>query len=217
MSRPNRPSLGQYDFALRNPPTNEPQNRSRANSRLPDYDPIRIPEVQIESSSDDDIPISKPRRPAQHSRSMSHPFPSLFSSKKKKIGRAGDNFGEDDSTDDVSPKQNVRQSPQPHAAPRRIPRGPADFSTGNCMTCASLVRWPKELHVFRCTICLTINDLKPHDSVVSNDGIQPSASGPLPSNGTESGPSRPLQLPRMFLYILENDYLTDHSSEFHIS
>ncbi|KAI1095485.1 hypothetical protein F5B19DRAFT_346773 [Rostrohypoxylon terebratum] len=195
MSRPNRPSLGQYDFALRNPPTNEPQNRLRANSRLPDYDPIRIPEVHIESSSDDDIPISKPRRPAQHSRSMSHPFPSLFSSKKKKTGRAGDHFGDGDSTDDVSPKQKVRQSPQPHAAPRRIPRGPADFSTGNCMTCASLVRWPKELHVFRCTICLTINDLKPHDPAVSNDGIQPSASGPLPLNGTEPGLSRPPQQP----------------------
>ncbi|KAI0884744.1 uncharacterized protein GGS22DRAFT_164258 [Annulohypoxylon maeteangense] len=195
MSRPNRPSLGQYDFALRNPPTNQPHNRSRANSRLPDYEPIRIPEVQIDSSSDDDIPVSKPRRPAQHSRSMSHPFPSLFSSKKKKNGRADDQFGDDDSTDDVSPKQNLRQNIQPNAAPRRIPRGPADFSTGNCMTCASLVRWPKELHIFRCTICLTINDLKPYDSTAGFGGTQPGTSGPVPPNGTESVPSRPLQPP----------------------
>ncbi|KAG6040838.1 hypothetical protein E4U41_006880 [Claviceps citrina] len=34
-----------------------------------------------------------------------------------------------------------------------------DFATGNCMTCASLMRWPKELKVFKCTICATINDL----------------------------------------------------------
>jgi len=29
------------------------------------------------------------------------------------------------------------------------------------MTCDSMVRWPKELKVFRCAVCLTINDLKP--------------------------------------------------------
>jgi E3 ubiquitin-protein ligase HECTD2 len=29
------------------------------------------------------------------------------------------------------------------------------------MTCDSTVRWPKELKVFRCTVCLMINDLKP--------------------------------------------------------
>ncbi|KAI2473373.1 hypothetical protein F4781DRAFT_380129 [Annulohypoxylon bovei var. microspora] len=193
MSRLNRPSLGQYDFALRNPPPNEPSRRSRANSRLPEYEPIRLPQVQIDSSSDDDIPISKPRRPAQHSRSMSHPFPSLFSSKKKKNGRPDEQFGDDDSTDDVNLKPNPRQNLQQNAVPRRIPRGPADFSTGNCMTCASLVRWPKELHVFRCTICLTINDLKPYDSATGHGGIQPNAGGSFPLYGTEPGPSRPLQ------------------------
>lgn len=29
------------------------------------------------------------------------------------------------------------------------------------MTCGSLVRWPRDLHVFRCVICMTINDLQP--------------------------------------------------------
>ena len=33
--------------------------------------------------------------------------------------------------------------------------------TGRCITCDSLVRWPKHLNVFRCTVCLMINDLKP--------------------------------------------------------
>ncbi|KAI1411721.1 hypothetical protein F5Y13DRAFT_53984 [Hypoxylon sp. FL1857] len=194
MARPNRPSLGHYDFALRDPPTNEPLRRSRANSRLPEFEPIRTTQVDVDSSSDDDIPISKPKRPAQHSRSMSHPFPSLFSSKKRKNARPGDQSGNDDFSEDMSPpKPKTHPSPYQNAAPRRIPRGPADFATGNCMTCASLVRWPKELQVFRCTICLTINDLKPYDPATGHS--QPNASSPLHPNETEFSPSRPFPQP----------------------
>ena len=36
-----------------------------------------------------------------------------------------------------------------------------DFASGRCMTCDSDVKWPKEIDVFRCTVCHTINDLKP--------------------------------------------------------
>ncbi|OTB05388.1 hypothetical protein M426DRAFT_72892 [Hypoxylon sp. CI-4A] len=79
-------------------------------------------------------------------------------------------------------------TPYQNAAPRRIPRGPADFATGNCMTCASLVRWPKELPVFRCTICLTINDIKPRDPTPA---ARPDASSFLQPNEPESGSSRP--------------------------
>lgn len=32
--------------------------------------------------------------------------------------------------------------------------------TGKCATCGSLVRWPRHLHVFRCTACLMVNNLK---------------------------------------------------------
>ncbi|KAI0121535.1 hypothetical protein F4776DRAFT_672539 [Hypoxylon sp. NC0597] len=189
MARPNRPSLGHYDFALRDPPTNEPLRRSRANSRLPEFEPIRTNQVNVDSSSDDDIPISKPKRPGQHSRSMSHPFPSLFSSKKRKNARPGDQSGNEDFSEDMSPsKPKAHPSSYQNAVPRRIPRGPADFATGNCMTCASLVRWPKELHVFRCTICLTINDLKPYDPAAGY--AQSKASGPLQPNETEFSPSR---------------------------
>lgn len=44
--------------------------------------------------------------------------------------------------------------------PKRNPVSSKDFVTGTCMTCGSLMRWPKELGVFRCTICATINDLE---------------------------------------------------------
>lgn len=36
-----------------------------------------------------------------------------------------------------------------------------DLTTGKCMTCDSMVRWPKELTVFRCSVCATVNDLTP--------------------------------------------------------
>ena len=39
--------------------------------------------------------------------------------------------------------------------------GEKDLVTGKCLTCDSLVRWPRQLDVFRCTVCLMVNDLKP--------------------------------------------------------
>ncbi|KAI1780519.1 hypothetical protein F4818DRAFT_395998 [Hypoxylon cercidicola] len=188
MSRANRPTLGHYDFAFRDLPAND-QRRPRTNSRLPEFEPLRPVQVEVDSSSDDDIPISNSKRPPQHSRSMSHPFPSLFSSKKKKNTRPDNQYGSEDFVGDSSPKPRAQPNIQQNAAPRRIPRGPVDFATGSCMTCASLVRWPKELHVFRCTICLTINDIKPYDPHI---GTQPSgsASTSLQPNETEFGPTR---------------------------
>lgn len=50
--------------------------------------------------------------------------------------------------------------------------GSRDFTTGRCMTCGSLVRWPKELQMFRCTICLTINDVSPVDRDVRREDPQ---------------------------------------------
>lgn len=44
---------------------------------------------------------------------------------------------------------------------RAGPAGSKDFATGQYMACASLVKWPRELKVFKCTICSTINDLGP--------------------------------------------------------
>jgi E3 ubiquitin-protein ligase HECTD2 len=101
---------------------------------------------------------SKPTRTPSHGRSMSHPFPSLFSTKKKRHGEitvAGFESTDDDGT---SPNA-ARNIPQQPAGKQMVPD--KDLMTGKCMTCDSMVRWPKELKVFRCTVCLTINDLKP--------------------------------------------------------
>ncbi|RCI17370.1 hypothetical protein L249_2402 [Ophiocordyceps polyrhachis-furcata BCC 54312] len=118
---------------------------------------IANPETSTESESD-----FEHRFASRHSRSMSNPFPSLFNSKKKR----------QDSTPLPSPSclelecegggggpAMPAQSPRKHK--RAGPFGSKDFATGNCMTCASLVKWPKELNVFKCTICATVNDLVP--------------------------------------------------------
>ncbi|KAI9834357.1 MAG: putative E3 ubiquitin-protein ligase [Thelocarpon superellum] len=100
-----------------------------------------------------------------HGRSISHPFPSLFGGGKK-VDR------------DLPPANGHRPSESPgpakvvhgdresatQAAPSRArpkPLAEADLTPGRCMTCDTLVRWPKDLKIFRCTVCSTINDLKP--------------------------------------------------------
>ncbi|KAI8634067.1 HECT-domain-containing protein [Xylariaceae sp. FL1651] len=176
--RTNRPSLGQYDFTLRDSIPNEQPHRPRANSRFPQTElPFRsLQHLQGDSSSDDDIP-SKPKPPSKHSRSMSHPFPSLFSTKKKKNAITDNKPGHDVCVDDHDYSSKILSSSSQTASTSKMPPGPADFATGNCMTCASLVRWPKELQIFRCTKCLTINDLKPYSQAASRPTIRPAPRG----------------------------------------
>jgi E3 ubiquitin-protein ligase HECTD2 len=101
---------------------------------------------------------SQPIRPL-HLRSMSHPFPAMLGGKKKGPDSSSDLALDLDWVDDDG-KISKKQAPRTHT--RAGPSiGSKDFATGNCMTCASLVRWPKDLKVFKCTICSTINDLVP--------------------------------------------------------
>lgn len=83
-----------------------------------------------------------PRRPGSHSRSRSHPFPLLFTGRRKPPA-AGES-----TDDDASLRQSHGKEPE------------KDLVAGKCMTCDSMVRWPRELAVFRCTVCLMINDLR---------------------------------------------------------
>ncbi|KAF8863562.1 HECT-domain-containing protein [Acephala macrosclerotiorum] len=103
------------------------------------------------SSSSKRVPTSS------HGRSMSHPFPSLFSGKKKRNGESATAPGFDSTDDDTVSPSAARDSAQ--TPKQKVPE--KDLMTGKCMTCDSMVRWPKDLKVFRCTVCLTINDLAP--------------------------------------------------------
>lgn len=135
-------------------PNSVSPDRSRLHSRISESDllenaygiPILPPSAQ---STQGRAESSRAAHPSGHGRSMSHPFPSLFSGKKKH-------------TDDQSLSESTDEE---HAAPaearHKAPNSTDNLRTGRCMTCDSMVRWPKELNVFRCTVCLTINDLEP--------------------------------------------------------
>lgn len=134
-----------------------PASRARVPSRVSEADilenaygiPTLTPSVPTPSN---------PARNSSHGRSLSHPIASLFNGKKK---RHGDHTNGNEIMDDETVSQmEVRQIAQnPAAKSVKVPD--ADLLTGKCMTCDSKVRWPKNLNVFRCTICMTINDLKP--------------------------------------------------------
>ncbi|KAJ9221117.1 hypothetical protein DTO169C6_6503 [Paecilomyces variotii] len=111
------------------------------------------------------IPFETPHPSARrsHSRSISHPFPSLFGggNRKNSKGVSKQDFLDSDDDDDI-----VTYAPDPRSnSPRKVSQrpGPAeDVHTGKCMTCDSTVKWPRDVRVFRCTVCLTVNDLEPH-------------------------------------------------------
>ncbi|VUC22084.1 unnamed protein product [Clonostachys rosea] len=139
------------------------------------------------SSSDHDL---HPPRPKSHSRSMSNPFPSLF--KKKKTGSATDSTTHQDNKDHAP---SMAPRPDGDTQKRGTPMNGREFATGTCMTCGATVRWPKELNVFKCTICVTINDLSP----LKNLRIQ-SGSGAAPANrSTSKGTSTPSHRPTAHL------------------
>lgn len=109
----------------------------------------------------DDLSRSPSRR---HGRSISHTFPAFFGGSKK-ADRKGAVKQEHilDSTDDDSANSSagLSASPQKAVARNGFAAGEKESMKGKCMTCDSTVRWPKGIKVFRCTICLTINDLDP--------------------------------------------------------
>ena len=80
-----------------------------------------------------------------------------------------------------------------HMAANGIPlqNGEKHFVTGRCITCDSRVRWPRHLDVFRCTVCLMVNDLKlgAESSIGGREAESPitptpSSSPDLPTKGT---------------------------------
>ncbi|KIW09987.1 hypothetical protein PV08_11763 [Exophiala spinifera] len=108
-----------------------------------------------------------------HNRSFSHPFPSIFGSKRseKKHSARGEPEGMSSGGKDTRQEDNKQKSATAEGSAHRGERQPV---TGKCMTCDSTVRWPQGLKVFRCTTCLTINDLEFNPEGGATDG----ANGP---------------------------------------
>ena len=164
-SWPTRLFLGSSN--ANNPAFNQPQpsnnnslqtNRQRGATQP--ATPLRSPPLR--ATIDSQIsPVH--RRASQHGRSISHPFPSIFGSGKKKLPR------EEDEDNVIDAKTLSTGSPgsyiNDYAAMGRLSGGNIDDNdliSGRCATCDSQIRWPKNLDTFRCTVCLMVNDLKLH-------------------------------------------------------
>ena len=130
-----------------------------------------LPPPPFNHAASYEIPTLRRKPPATdgaasilHSRSFSHPFPSLFGGKKadkKPTLRGEENIF--DTTDDDASIHDGRSNGAVQSPSRKVSqKGSKEPVTGKCMTCDSTVRWPQGLKVFRCTICLTINDLEPY-------------------------------------------------------
>lgn len=148
-------------------------------------------------------PIPSPTRPTtsggdrhhSHNRSMSNPLPKLFSRKKSTpaLGLPGD-LPLDDALVPV-----LEGSLLTHT-PTRIISGKKNdddrnMATRHCLCCDNKVRFPRDLKVFRCTSCLTVNDLEPYRSK-PRDGH-----GPAPGGATrraDTFPREPLGPRREF-------------------
>ena len=123
------------------------------------------------------VPIT--RRASRHGRSISHPFPSIFGSAKKQNAR------EDDEEIVVDAKTLHTGSPASHVVDQpgfsRLTTAhleDVELISGRCATCDSQVRWPKHLDVFRCTVCLMINDHNAHFPRLAADvGLRDEPSG----------------------------------------
>jgi E3 ubiquitin-protein ligase HECTD2 len=124
----------------------------------PPLNPAEKPTVRPPSPPTIAPPTSPSRR--AHSRSISHPFPSLFGGSKRPDKRIGRELFLDSTDDEVTHHMRGSRSNSPHKQSLRAPLS-EELVTGKCMTCDSTVRWPRTLKVFRCMICLMINDLEP--------------------------------------------------------
>ncbi|KAJ9620230.1 putative E3 ubiquitin-protein ligase [Taxawa tesnikishii (nom. ined.)] len=102
-------------------------------------------------------------RPHAHNRSVSHPLPRLFGKKKSSGNLQGISDSDVPLDDALVP---VLDEPAPARTPTKVVHGKSradddSHATRHCMCCDSKVRFPRDLKVFRCTSCLTVNDLQP--------------------------------------------------------
>ncbi|KAA8648512.1 HECT-type E3 ubiquitin-protein ligase [Aspergillus tanneri] len=136
--------------------------------------PRLVPQHATSLPSMNANPATSPPHRHGHSRSISHPFPSPFADSSKRTNRSMWKQDFLDSDDDDDDDDEVTYLPDPlSSSPRKGPPPPhlgpgEDLTTGKCMTCNCTMRWPRNLKVFRCTECLTVNDLElyrePNDS-----------------------------------------------------
>jgi LSD1 subclass zinc finger protein len=144
----------------------------------PRLEHLPILTLQPDSSSSESDFHPRPR-PGRHSVSESQPerprraesppttsLSSFFLRRKKKSKSYEDFLGSDSDGDGPiarAPHVNVASlSLDDHRqVPHRQHGRSSSTATGKCMTCDTLVQWPADHRVFRCSTCMTVNDVRP--------------------------------------------------------
>lgn len=138
---------------------------------------------------------------------MSHPFPNTFPSRKKSVPKKEqDDFDSDSDSDaemlGLGPGSKSKAPAQYVGPPHLKPMVDKDYMSGTCMTCGALSRWPKGLTVFKCTLCVTINDLV--DLRSAAEGLNGAGHR---GDGPSGGPNLPG--PRGEFYIVRGDIFSE--------
>lgn len=130
-----------------------------------DYNvPILFPTGAPAATTNTSASTSRARRQT-HARSTSQPFPSLMNfnaprKPEKKFTKR--DFGLDLDFDFEDDGVSAIGLDQARSAG-------VEMLTGKCITCNSTCRWPRHVQTFRCTICLTVNDLEPRPATIIRD------------------------------------------------
>ena len=152
-----------------------------------------VPVLDSETSQD----LNPVHRPSGHGRSLSHPFISVSGSAsemKREFYNSNKRQGEHTAARharDIPPAAHVSGPAWPVANDRRRSNGGLEGIVGRCTTCGTKLRWPPNILVFRCTVCLMINDIQPvkdqfskamHGGAITSDiAVDPKDGG---GNGT---------------------------------
>ena len=156
--------------------SNGPTTSAHSNSNKPlPPPPPSAADYEIPTLRRKPLPNTSDPASLNHSRSFSHPFPSLFGGGKKldkKNSLKADVNIYDTTDDDTSTNGDSARHIGNGKSPSRdtSQKGNKEPMTGKCMTCDSTVRWPQGLKVYRCTTCMTINDLEPYVEKRSESG-----------------------------------------------
>ena len=184
-------------------PAPSPGSKSRA-SRSPSFREEHIEDNTYHDRPLHGVPVlastkaSSPSRPS-HGRSNSHPFPAIFGSGRKAekmtepvvIHEASETLAEHTFT-----STRLASKDQVTANPTATQNEEKEFITGKCATCDSLVRWPRHLDIFRCSVCLMVNDLKPgaRSTMEGREAEGSSAKPNLPRRGAMNSKTFELHL-----------------------
>lgn len=156
----------------------QPSNAPRTPELGPDRSIKNDIDVDTPGSASSPYGLStrwSPNQSPRHGRSLSHPLTSIFGHGKKAETPTRDETSAFnlDARNGASPilRSDVRASGYPDPPkPKAL-----DMEVGKCATCDSTIKWPKHLSIFRCTICLMINDLRPLDDSKFREGMDEQA------------------------------------------